>query len=207
MVVLAAAATFLRRWRARVSFREGTNFARNSMKDNSIRITLLATRFACACVVALAAYSRAGAINIETVLIGDAGNAADSRAMSDGTSGYGNVAYQYRIGKYEITNNEYVGFLRNRYPQATRTRSMSCSWAMPTTEASCAQAGRPTSLTRSKPTLALVLIGIALSSQRRSQRNRNLSALRVIRGLNIEVPQRGSYRMRPLHFGVVICNV
>jgi formylglycine-generating enzyme required for sulfatase activity len=54
----------------------------------------------------------ASAINIETVLIGDAGNAADGRAMSDGTSGYGNVAYQFRIGKYEITNNEYVEFLR-----------------------------------------------------------------------------------------------
>jgi formylglycine-generating enzyme required for sulfatase activity len=52
------------------------------------------------------------ALEIETVLVGDPGNAADTRPMSDGTGGHGDVAYEFRIGKYEITNSEYVEFLR-----------------------------------------------------------------------------------------------
>jgi formylglycine-generating enzyme required for sulfatase activity/Leucine-rich repeat (LRR) protein len=38
------------------------------------------------------------------VLVGDAGNAADS-------DGYGSVAEEYRIGRYEVTNDEYTAFL------------------------------------------------------------------------------------------------
>lgn len=40
----------------------------------------------------------------DTVPVGDAGNKADS-------TGYGAVAYAYRIGKYEVTNDEYCQFL------------------------------------------------------------------------------------------------
>jgi formylglycine-generating enzyme required for sulfatase activity len=40
----------------------------------------------------------------KTVPVGDAGNAADA-------TGYGAVAYHYRIGKYEVTNAEYCEFL------------------------------------------------------------------------------------------------
>jgi formylglycine-generating enzyme required for sulfatase activity len=40
----------------------------------------------------------------ETVLVGDAGNKPDS-------TGYGAVGYEYRIGKYEVTNEEYCEFL------------------------------------------------------------------------------------------------
>lgn len=43
-------------------------------------------------------------ITIETVTVGNAGNAAD-------TSGYGAVAYTYDIGKYEVTNTQYAAFL------------------------------------------------------------------------------------------------
>jgi sulfatase modifying factor 1 len=43
-------------------------------------------------------------ISIETVRVGDAGNVAD-------TTGYGAVNYQYSIGKYEVTNAQYAGFL------------------------------------------------------------------------------------------------
>jgi formylglycine-generating enzyme required for sulfatase activity len=68
--------------------------------------------FVLALIAALLTMWPAHAIEIETVLIGDAGNPADNRAMSDGTSGYGAVAYEYRIGKFEITNNQYVEFLR-----------------------------------------------------------------------------------------------
>lgn len=64
-----------------------------------------------ALVAALFACSNAVAIDIETVLIGDSGNPADNRVMNDGTSGYGGVAYEYRIGKYEVTNDQYAVFL------------------------------------------------------------------------------------------------
>jgi len=40
----------------------------------------------------------------ETVPVGDPGNKAD-------TTGYGAVAYEYRIGKYEVTNDQYSEFL------------------------------------------------------------------------------------------------
>ncbi len=40
---------------------------------------------------------------MDFVAIGNAGNAPDTQGMSDGTSGYGAVGYNYRIGKYEVT--------------------------------------------------------------------------------------------------------
>ena len=40
----------------------------------------------------------------ETVSVGNPGNKAD-------TTGYGAVAYEYKIGKYEVTNDEYCEFL------------------------------------------------------------------------------------------------
>ncbi len=48
------------------------------------------------------------AVNIEYVTVGDAGNAADT---VNPNSGYGAVNYEYRIGKYEVTNSEYAQFL------------------------------------------------------------------------------------------------
>lgn len=47
-------------------------------------------------------------IVIEAVTIGDAGNTPDSRYA---VPGYGAVGYAYRIGKYEVTNGEYIAFL------------------------------------------------------------------------------------------------
>jgi formylglycine-generating enzyme required for sulfatase activity len=41
---------------------------------------------------------------VDTVLVGDAGNAADS-------TGYGAVNYEYHIGKYEVTIAQYTAFL------------------------------------------------------------------------------------------------
>ena len=49
-------------------------------------------------------------IDIEFVTIGNPGNAPDTCIMDDGTSGYGSVAYDYRIGKYEITNTQWNSF-------------------------------------------------------------------------------------------------
>ena len=44
-------------------------------------------------------------VNIAWVPVGNAGNAADP------SWGYGSVGYAYNIGKYEVTNNQYVDFL------------------------------------------------------------------------------------------------
>jgi len=44
------------------------------------------------------------AVVIDTVSVGNAGNAAD-------TTGYGAVAYSYNIGKYEVTAGQYTEFL------------------------------------------------------------------------------------------------
>jgi formylglycine-generating enzyme len=59
---------------------------------------------------ALAAFTLAGgaviaqAITIDTVTVGNVGNAND-------TTGYGAVGYEYQIGKYEVTNAQYAEFL------------------------------------------------------------------------------------------------
>jgi len=55
-----------------------------------------------------AAQSRAQSplVTIDTVTVGDAGNAAD-------TTGYGAVAYNYAIGKYEVTIGQYAAFLNS----------------------------------------------------------------------------------------------
>lgn len=45
-------------------------------------------------------------VNIETVTVGDTGNAAD-------TTGYGAVAYEFSIGKYEVTIGQYTTFLNS----------------------------------------------------------------------------------------------
>jgi sulfatase modifying factor 1 len=55
--------------------------------------------------------SLAQAVTIDTLTVGNAGNAADSRVMDDGTTGYGSVGYNYNIGKYEVTAAQYTDFL------------------------------------------------------------------------------------------------
>jgi formylglycine-generating enzyme required for sulfatase activity len=50
-------------------------------------------------------------IDIDFVTIGNAGNAADTQVMNDGTTGYGAVSYGYRIGKYEVTNAQWNTFV------------------------------------------------------------------------------------------------
>lgn len=51
------------------------------------------------------------AITIDTVTVGDPGNAADTRWAEDALSGYGKVDYTYNIGKYEATASQYCTFL------------------------------------------------------------------------------------------------
>ena len=46
-----------------------------------------------------------GSVTIDWVTVGNSGNAADP------LTGYGAVGYEYKIGKYEVTNAQYVEFL------------------------------------------------------------------------------------------------
>jgi hypothetical protein len=50
----------------------------------------------------------AGQTGLETVSVGNPGNAADFRRFA---VGYGSVAYSYQIGKYEVTAAQYTEFL------------------------------------------------------------------------------------------------
>ena len=45
-------------------------------------------------------------VNIQTVTVGDQGNAAD-------ITGYGAVAYEFKIGQYEVTISQYATFLNS----------------------------------------------------------------------------------------------
>jgi hypothetical protein len=55
---------------------------------------------------ALGSLARAEFVSVELVSINQAGNTAD-------TTGYGSVGYEYRIGRYEVTNSQYVQFLNS----------------------------------------------------------------------------------------------
>jgi formylglycine-generating enzyme required for sulfatase activity len=54
-----------------------------------------------------------GLASLETVPVGNAGNAGDTRYPDtyNGISGFGQVNYTYRIGKYEVTAGQYTEFL------------------------------------------------------------------------------------------------
>ncbi len=55
----------------------------------------------------------AGAVNIETVPVGNPGNPGDTRYPDPyrGVSSFGSVAHAYNIGKYEVTAGQYTEFL------------------------------------------------------------------------------------------------
>lgn len=55
--------------------------------------------------------SNAGAVTFDWITVGNAGNPADTEIMTDMTTGYGSVAYEYQISKYEVTTAQYVEFL------------------------------------------------------------------------------------------------
>ena len=52
-----------------------------------------------------------GLTSLETVTVGNPGNAEDTEVMQDGTTGYGAVDYVYKIGMYEVTVGQYTEFL------------------------------------------------------------------------------------------------
>jgi formylglycine-generating enzyme len=71
---------------------------------------LTAICLAVVCVMAAVNFASAEiirGIDIDFVTIGNAGNAPDTMVMNDGTTGYGAVGYNYRIGKYEVTANQW----------------------------------------------------------------------------------------------------
>jgi formylglycine-generating enzyme len=63
-------------------------------------------------VAVLVAARSADAVMIPTVVVGNPGNAADTRYLdSDHPNGVGSVGYPFRIGTTEVTNAQYVEFL------------------------------------------------------------------------------------------------
>ena len=50
---------------------------------------------------------------VDFVTIGNPGNAGDTLVMEDATTNYGDVAYQYKIGKFEVTVAQYCAFLNS----------------------------------------------------------------------------------------------
>ena len=74
--------------------------ARFSLKAFSVWLAALA------CLLA----APAGAVSIDMVTVGDAGNAGDTRGGVN-TFGFGAVAYDYQIGKYDVTIGQYTAFL------------------------------------------------------------------------------------------------
>jgi len=61
-------------------------------------------------VALMLAAGAAQAVVIDTVPVGNPGNAPDTRVGS-GSLGYGPVGYNYNIGKYEVTAGQYTAFL------------------------------------------------------------------------------------------------
>lgn len=63
----------------------------------------------------LSTWNASAQIVIDTVLVGNAGNAAQSSAnrnhAQSGGDGFGSVSYDYHIGTHEVTNAQYTAFL------------------------------------------------------------------------------------------------
>ena len=83
------------------------------------------------CLAAVAATPLVGRaeVTFDWAVIGNAGNAADTLAMTkgpaaDNTTGYGAVDYAYRISKYDVTNAQYVEFLNAADPAGTNARKL-----------------------------------------------------------------------------------
>jgi formylglycine-generating enzyme len=77
-------------------------------------------RFALFLTTLVACAADARAVTIAWSLVGNPGNAADTVVvLEDGTTGYGAVGYNYKIGTYDVTNSQYVEFLNVKVPSGT----------------------------------------------------------------------------------------
>lgn len=74
------------------------------MSFSNFKRTRTALMFATALFAGLTSFQNAQAVKMDWVTVGNPGNVADG-------TGYGAVAHHYRIGKYEVTNAQYVEFL------------------------------------------------------------------------------------------------
>ena len=72
-----------------------------------VTATAIAAAIALLCLGSLAQAN----ITIDTVAVGNAGNVADTASHSGNPAGQGSVAYNYNIGKYEVTAGQYAAFL------------------------------------------------------------------------------------------------
>lgn len=61
---------------------------------------------------------RVSAVTIPMVTVGNPGN------VGDPVTGFGAVAYDYRIGKYDVTNSQYVEFLNSNDPTGANALSL-----------------------------------------------------------------------------------
>jgi hypothetical protein len=71
---------------------------------------LLAATLVCCAVAAQAdvLHMPTGQTSLTTVWVGNPDNVADSAAHSGNSPGQGDVAYSYRMGKYEVTAAQYT---------------------------------------------------------------------------------------------------
>ena len=67
-------------------------------------------RMMCLVVIVAGLGSAASAVTIETVRVGNAGNVGE-QTQAGLTTYFGGVAYEYNIGKYEVTAGQYTEFL------------------------------------------------------------------------------------------------
>jgi formylglycine-generating enzyme required for sulfatase activity len=76
-----------------------------------VKITMCLVVFCMMAVVNVASADTIRGINMDFVSIGHAGNASDTTIeTNNGTFRYGSVGYNYRIGKYEVTNAQWNAF-------------------------------------------------------------------------------------------------
>lgn len=70
-------------------------------------------------------------ITIDTVRVGDPGNAADTVVHSGNPAGQGSVSYTYNVGKYEVTAAQYTAFLNAVAKTDTYGLYNSLMWSSP----------------------------------------------------------------------------
>jgi len=108
--------------------RLGPNRRLGGHKDKEEKMQKLFAVTAVLALLCLGSLAQAN-ITIDTVPVGDVGNAADTRYA---TPGYGSVGYAYNIGKYEVTAGQYTDFLNA--VAATDTYELYNNWEMSRTD-------------------------------------------------------------------------
>jgi formylglycine-generating enzyme required for sulfatase activity len=90
-------------------------------KNQSVFRTILLSTFAVADTTMFVFTATTQAVTIDTVPVGNPGNPVDTRYNA---TGFGSVGYEYRIGKYEVTNAQYTEFLNGVDPTGANTLAL-----------------------------------------------------------------------------------